>query len=93
MALRRTPNAQPIVVGAITATGPVTQEDRVLQDASGAETLIRATVAQVPTATFVDAPITRHSTVTIGTTSYRVRDVRLVDDGAVTEVVLAEVLT
>jgi len=86
---RRAPNAKSIRVGAITVTGPVTEEDRVVADASGSETLRRFTVATVPTAAFEADPLTRHTTATVGATLYTIRDVRLLDDGELTEVLMA----
>ena len=44
MVCRRAPNAKTITVGSVSAVGPVQEEDRVLQDASGADTLRRVTV-------------------------------------------------
>lgn len=89
MVCRRAPNAKTITVGSVTAVGPVQEEDRVLQDASGADTLRRVTVAVVPTA--VIGTVARHATALVGTTTYTVRDVQLASDGELTELVLAEV--
>ena len=89
MVCRRAPNAQTIRIGGVTVMGPVQQEDRVMTDASGAETLRRVTVATVPTAAFTDDPIARHTTAMVGTTTYRIRDVQLASDGELTELVLA----
>lgn len=89
MVCRRAPNAQAIKIGGITVMGPVQQEDRVVSDASGAETLRRVTIAVVPTAAFADDPLSRHTTAVVGTTTYRIRDVQLASDGEITELVLA----
>ena len=89
MVCRRAPNAKTITVGSVSAVGPVQEEDRVLQDASGADTLRRVTVAVVPTA--VIGTVARHATALVGTTTYTVRDVQLASDGELTELVLAEV--
>jgi len=89
MVCRRAPNAQTITIGSVSAIGPIQQDDRVLQDASGADTLRRVTVATVPTA--VIGVVARHATARVGTTTYTVRDVQLASDGELTELVLAEV--
>ena len=89
VACRRAPNAQTIVVGTASVVGPVQEEDRLMTDASGAESLKRVTVATVPT----DAvgTVARHGSVTVGGMAYVVRDVRLASDGELTELVLARV--
>jgi len=92
MVCRRAPNAQVIQVSGVTTQGPVGQEDRPLVDASGAETLRRVTVAIVPTVHFEAAPIARHATAVVGASRYTVRDVRAIDDGELTELVLAAVV-
>lgn len=89
MVCRRAPNAKTITIGAVSAVGPIQQDDRVLQDASGADTLRRVTVAIVPTA--VIGTVARHATARVGDTRYTVRDVQLASDGELTELVLAEV--
>ena len=88
---RRAPNAQAIRIGDITVRGPVEEADRVVLDASGTERLARVTVAVVPTDAF--SSITRHGTATVGTTRYTIRDVRLLDDGALTELTIAAVVS
>ena len=60
MVCRRAPNAKTITIGSVSAIGPIQQDDRVLQDASGADTLRRVTVAIVPTA--VIGTVARHVT-------------------------------
>jgi len=89
MTCRRAPNAQTLAIGSVRVIGPIQQEDRVLQDASGAETLRRVTVAIVPTLEL--GTVARHTLVTVGTTTYTIRDVQLASDGLLTELVLAEV--
>lgn len=89
---RRAPNAKSIRIGAVTVQGPVTEEDRVITDASGGERLARVTVAVVPTASFPSG-ITRHRTATVAGTTYTVRDVRLIEDGELTELVIAEAVS
>jgi len=89
MACRRAPNAKTITVGSVSAIGPVDEADRVVQDASGADTLRRVTVATVPTS--VIGTVARHATARIGTTTYTIRDVQLASDGEFTELVLAQV--
>lgn len=88
---RRAPNAQAITIGAVTVKGPVGEEDRVVSDASGAERLARVTVALVPTAAFPNG-ITRHATATVAGVDYTIRDVRRLEDGALTELLIAEAL-
>lgn len=85
---RRAPNAKSVRVGSVTVTGPVTEEDRITTDASGAEALRRVTIAVVPSSAFTTEPA-RHSTVTVGTESYTLRDVHRLDDGELFELVLA----
>lgn len=89
---RRAPNAKSIRIGSVTVVGPVGAEDRVITDASGGERLARVTVATVPTAAFADG-ISRHSLAVITGTSYTIRDVRALDDGELTELSLAEVVS
>jgi hypothetical protein len=91
MACRRAPNAQTIVLGDVSVIGPVQEEDRVMQDASGSESLRRVTVAVVPTDAL--GTVARHSTATIGRWDYVVRDVQLASDGELTELVLSRVAT
>ena len=86
---RRAPNAKTLVIGSVSVTGPIQQEDRVLQDASGAESLRRVTVAAVPTHEL--GTVARHTRATVGTTTYTIRDVLLLGDGLLTELILAEV--
>ncbi len=86
---RRAPNAKMLVIGSVSLTGPIDQEDRILQDASGAETLRRVTVATVPTHEL--GTVARHTRATVGTTTYTIRDAALLDDGLLTELILAEV--
>lgn len=87
---RRAPNAQQIRIGSVTVQGPVSEEDRVVSDAVGGERLARVTVAVVPTGAFPDG-IARHATAVVAGTSYTIRDVRRLEDGLLTEVVIAEV--
>lgn len=89
---RKAPNAKTIVTAGVTVKGPVGEEDRVVTDASGAERLARVTVALVPTAAFPNG-ITRHTTATVAGVAYTIRDVRRLEDGALTELLIAEVLS
>lgn len=89
MVCRRAPNAQTITIGSASAIGPVQEEDRVLQDASGADTQRRVTVATVPTADITG--VARHAIARIGERRYTVRDVQRASDGLLTELILAEV--
>lgn len=89
---RRAPNAKSIRIGSVTVVGPVGEEDRVVSDASGGERLARVTVAVVPTASYPNG-ISRHSVAVITGTSYTIRDVRAIDDGELTELQLAEVVS
>jgi hypothetical protein len=89
---RRAPNSKTITFGAETVRGPVDIEDREEADAGGVR-LVRRTVITIATASL--PTVARQSTVTVekGTTaeqSYVVRDIQLVDDGELRELVCAE---
>lgn len=90
MVLRRAPNAKALRVAGVDVTTPVSIDDRVITDASGAQTIVRVTVANVPTYLFPTG-IARHVTATVGSTTYTVRDARETDDGEYIELLLAEV--
>lgn len=85
----RAPNAQTIVVGAVTTTGPVSIEDRVVLDPAGGERLERVTIATVPVSDFATVPA-RHTSGTIGGATRILRDVRAIDDGLLYELWFAE---
>lgn len=89
MVCRRAPNAKTITIGALSVVGPVQEEDRLMTDASGAESMKRVTVAVVPTAEVES--VARHDTAQVGTTRYVVRDVQLISDGELTELYLSRV--
>lgn len=89
----RAPNARDIEAGLECSRGPVDQDERMVSDA-GAERLATFTVITVPVA---DLPsLARHSTLTVkgervaDDADYLVRDIRLMVDGELKELVCAE---
>ncbi len=92
---RRAPNAQAIRYNGQCTTGPVSEDDRITLDASGAERLDRVTVALVPSDALVG--LARHQRVYVGTgtdaVSYTLRDFRKIEDGLLTELYLARVVS
>lgn len=91
---RRAPNAQAIRYLGQQTTGPVSEDDRITLDASGAERLDRVTVALVPTDAL--SGLARHQRVTVGqgrdAVAYTLRDFRKIEDGLLTELHLARVV-
>lgn len=91
----RAPNAKDVAYGTEVSRGPIDIEDRLLGDAGG-ERMVRTTVITIPAA---DLPSLTTSvlpaTVTVerGTDdeqAYKVRDVQLVEDGEIRELICAE---
>lgn len=92
---RRAPNAQRVKIGVTVTYGPVEERDVEGIDASGMPRLDRRTVAVVPTAD-VDG-VARHTAVTVGlgreAVSYTLYDRRAIEDGLLTELHLARVVS
>ena len=88
MLCSRAPNAKSITFGTHASRGPVDIEDRQEPDASGEMRLVRSTVATIPAADL--STLTVHSSITIGSTGYVVRDIQLVEDGLLKELICAE---
>jgi hypothetical protein len=88
---RRAPNAKDVAYGAEEARGPVDIEDRLEQDAGG-ERLVRRTVITIGAS---DLPSVIRSALPLTVrvddeTDYVVKDVQLVEDGELKELILAE---
>jgi hypothetical protein len=92
---RRAPNAKAIAYGADSTRGPVDIEDRVEQDAGG-ERLVRRTVITIATselAALVKSVLPATVYVekdTSAEVAYRVRDIQLIEDGELRELICAE---
>lgn len=92
---RRAPNAKDIAYGGETSRGPVDIEDRMEGDAGG-ERLVRRTVITIPVAalpslTLSVLPATVYTEKgTSDQQAYKCRDIQLVEDGELRELICAE---